>query len=62
MAPAAFACALVSITAGTIASIVPNLELYSRIGAAGMAIVSGIFAARYYHIAYLEKKQNLKSK
>jgi cytochrome c biogenesis protein CcdA len=62
MAPLAFVFTLSSVTFGIIANIVPDLELLARIGAAAMAMVSGVFAARYYHIAYLEKKQNIKSK
>lgn len=46
---------------GTFAAIINDVELFIRIGAAGMAIISGSFAANYYYYAAKEKKSILKN-
>lgn len=43
--------AFVSLAAGLYASIVANIELFVRIGAGAIAMVSGFFAIRYYYYA-----------
>lgn len=57
----AFVYTLISVLSGIMAAIFPNIEITIRILAALAAAVSAVFAARYYHIAYLEKQQSLKN-
>lgn len=47
----------ISTISGGIASIVPDVELWVRIGAGAIAIISGLMAIRYYYYA-TQKVQN----
>jgi hypothetical protein len=49
----------VCIISGVIASIITNIELWVRIGAGGIAMISGLMAIRYYYYATKEKQQSL---
>lgn len=43
-----------------VASILNNVEIIVRVGVGATAIVSAVFAARYYHYAAKEKKESIK--
>jgi hypothetical protein len=43
--------AVICLISGLFASIVANIELFVRLGAGAIAMVSGFFAIRYYYYA-----------
>lgn len=50
-----------SVFSAALAAVPPNIDLWVRVAAGLAAIISAFFAARYYNIAYQEKKQSLKN-
>jgi uncharacterized membrane-anchored protein len=56
----AFYFTLLSVVSGSLASIISNMEVITRIAAAMVAIVSGFMAIRHYYYATKKIQKELK--